>query len=86
MNSNNIERALDSVSRMIQARAALQTILRGDYKNIVSAWINAIKEAMRNTGKSPVEVLCMLSEKETSGMILLGLLAATLEIIEEEAR
>jgi hypothetical protein len=83
---NRIEEALEITNRMIEARAAAQQILAKKYWTIVQPWKDSIREMMAATGKGPVEVCCDILKDSTSGMLMLEVLAATLEVIEEDAR
>jgi hypothetical protein len=83
---NSIDRALSMTAKMLNARASLQVLLGNGYQSFVKGWVALIRERKRERGCSPIEIMCDLAEKERDQMLLLAMLAATLEVVEEEAR
>ena len=83
---SRLDRAVEVVQRMLRARAALQLILGNKYCRVVPGWASFIKEKMQLEKKSPIEVVCDLAEREFDSYRQLILLAAAIEVVEEEAR
>jgi hypothetical protein len=83
---SDMDRALSAVRRMMEARAALQMMLKSDYPGFINGWKMAIQEAMHDRKKSAMEVLCDMAERQRDQLFLLAMLAATLELIEDDAQ
>ncbi len=86
MEFTQIQKTLKATHYMLQARATLKEMHRDGYLSVVKGWIDAIREHRTRTGQSPVEILCRMIENERNEWLQLAMLAATLEIIEEDAR
>jgi hypothetical protein len=86
MQLNRVECALDMVERMLRARAAAQLLLKDKYGLIIGGFKSQFRENMAEEKKSPVEILCDRAEKVTDQNTLIWMLAATIELVEEDAR
>jgi hypothetical protein len=81
-----VERVREFANRMLEARTSLQILFEARYQEKVCGNKAGIRNAMRIEGKSAFEVCERLIEFKNGALTQLEILAATLEIIEEDAR
>jgi hypothetical protein len=83
---NHVERAIDVTTKMLEARASLQLLLKDEYYKSVSGWVAYLKEKMQLQKKSVMETVCDLADREFDTFRILLLMAAAIEVVEEQAR
>lgn len=83
---NPVEQALEMTDRMIRARAALHVLLGDKYGTIVRGWKSAIREKMDRENGDLFSVCHAMLVDQFDGRLQLEILAAALEVLEEDVR